>query len=96
VNAPLLPFFGKPAHTPVSAAEWAAKYDALLVPIFGLREPDGMSFRIHVEEPIHHGEPEDMMQRYNDVVEAVVRDNIDQCFWIHRCWKHKHDGKLEI
>ena len=96
LSAPLLYFFGKPAHTPVSAAEWAVKYDALLIPIFGLREPDGMSFRIHVEEPIPHGAPEDMMQRYNDLVEAVVRDNIDQWFWIHRRWKHKRDGKLEF
>ena len=55
IKAPLLSFFGRPAHTPVSAAEWAVKYDALLIPIFGLREPDGLSFRIHVAEPLNHG-----------------------------------------
>ena len=96
LNAPLLSFFGEPAHTPISAAEWAVKYDALLIPIFGLRESDGTSFRIHVEEPIPHGDPANMMQLYNDVVEAVVRDNIDQWFWIHRRWKRLRDGKLEF
>ena len=96
LSAPQLSFFGKPAHTPLSAAEWAVKYDALLVPIFGLREADGMRFRIHIEEPIPHGDPADMMQRYNDVLEVAIRDNIDQWFWIHRRWKHKRDGKLEF
>ncbi|WP_413718487.1 lysophospholipid acyltransferase family protein [Silicimonas sp. MF1-12-2] len=86
-NAPVLSFFGKPAHTPLSAAEWAVKYDALLVPVFALRDIDGLHFRIHVAEPIPHGEPEAMMQAYNDIVEELVRENMDQWFWIHRRWK---------
>ena len=92
INAPLLSFFGHPAHTPVSAAEWAVKYDAVLLPIFGLREPDGLSFKIYVAEPIDHGEPAEMMQRYNDVVEAIARENIEQWFWIHRRWKQLETG----
>lgn len=86
---PVLTFFGQPAHTPVSAAEWAVTYDAPLIPIFGLRNPDGFTFRLHVADPIPHGSPEDMMQAYNDAVEAVVRDNMDQWFWIHRRWMMK-------
>lgn len=86
-KAPLLTFFGQPAHTPVSAAEWALKYDAVLIPIFGLRQPDGLSFRIHVADPIASGTPEAMMQRYNDTVEEIVRADPDQWFWIHRRWK---------
>lgn len=86
-KAPLLTFFGQPAHTPVSAAEWALKYDAVLIPIFGLRQPDGLSFRIHVADPIAPGTPEAMMQLYNDTVEEIVRADPDQWFWIHRRWK---------
>ena len=86
-GAPLLSFFGKPAHTPVSAAEWAVKYDALLVPIYGLRQPDGLTFKIFVDEPIPNGDPEVMMQTYNDSVEAITRENMDQWFWIHKRWK---------
>ncbi|MDJ0639637.1 MAG: lysophospholipid acyltransferase family protein [Paracoccaceae bacterium] len=86
-KSPVLNFFGRPAHTPLSAAEWAVEYDAVMIPIFGLRCSDGVSFRIHVAEQIPHGAPEDMMQRYNDVVEAIVRENVDQWFWIHRRWK---------
>jgi len=88
---PLLSFFGQPAHTPVSAAEWAVTYNAPLIPVFGLRNPDGFTFRLHVAEPIPHGTPEEMMQAYNDAVEAVVRDNMDQWFWIHRRWMQKPD-----
>lgn len=86
-KAPLLEFFGRPAHTPLSAAEWAAKYDAAMIPVFGLRQPDGFSFRIHVAEPIPNGEPAAMMQRYNDVVEQMVRAHPEQWFWVHRRWK---------
>lgn len=86
-NAPLLKFFGKPAHTPVSAAEWALKYKALMVPVFGIRKQDGLNFRIHVAEPIPHSTPEVMMQAYNDIVEGIVRTHMDQWFWVHRRWK---------
>ena len=86
-KAPLLKFFDKPAHTPVSAAEWALKHNALMIPVFGIRKPDGLTFRIHVCEPILHSTPEVMMQAYNDTVEAIVRTHVDQWFWVHRRWK---------
>ena len=86
-KAPVLSFFGKPAHTPLSAAEWALKYDALLVPIFGVRQPDGLTFHLVVEDPIEGETPEAMMQAYNDVVEKHARANPGQWFWVHRRWK---------
>jgi KDO2-lipid IV(A) lauroyltransferase len=86
-GAPLLEFFGHPAHTPVSAAEWAIKYDALMVPIYGLRQPDGLTFNIFADTPNPNGDPNKMMQAYNDSVEAVTRDHMDQWFWIHKRWK---------
>lgn len=86
-NSPVLSFFGRSAHTPLSAAEWAIEYGAVMIPIFGLRQSDGLSFRIHVAEPIPCGTSEEMMQHYNDTVEEMVRENLDQWFWIHRRWK---------
>lgn len=86
-KAPKLRFFGRPAHTPLSAAEWAVKHDALMVPMFGLRSEDRSGFRIHVADPIEHGDPAAMMQAFNDTLEAVVRQNMDQWYWIHRRWK---------
>ena len=95
-KAPLLQFFDRPAHTPLSSAEWALKYDALLVPVFGIRQPDGLTFRIQVEDPIAHSTPDVMMQIYNDVVEAVARAHPEQWFWIHKRWKLSKEAKAEI
>jgi len=85
-GAPLT-FFGKTALTALSAADLALKYDALLVPTYGIRGPDGLSFTIVVEEPIPPGPPEAMTQALNDSLEALVRQHLDQWFWIHRRWK---------
>lgn len=86
-KTPVLSFFGRPTHTALSAADWSVKYDALMIPIFALRQEDGLSFRIHVAEPIPHGPSEEMMQRFNDIVENLIRQNVDQWFWIHRRWR---------
>jgi Kdo2-lipid IVA lauroyltransferase/acyltransferase len=82
-----LTFFDRPALTALSAAELALKYDALLVPTYAVRAADGLSFDIIVEPPIPHGSPEAMTQALNDSLEALVRQHIDQWFWIHRRWK---------
>lgn len=82
-----LDFMGKPALTALSAAELALKYDALLVPIYGIRQPDGLGFDIRVEAPIAHSDPVTMTQALNDSLAALVRQYPDQWFWIHRRWK---------
>ncbi|MEM8956698.1 MAG: lysophospholipid acyltransferase family protein [Pseudomonadota bacterium] len=80
-----LTFFGQPAATTLSAAEMALKYDALLVPAFGIRR--GESFDVVIEQPIPQGTPEEMMQAVNDSLEARIRTDMDQWLWIHRRWK---------
>jgi KDO2-lipid IV(A) lauroyltransferase len=82
-----LSFFGKTALTALSAADLALKYDALLVPTYGIRGVDGLSFTILVEAPIPHSTPEAMTQALNDSLEALARRHMDQWFWIHRRWK---------
>ncbi|MBW6417748.1 lysophospholipid acyltransferase family protein [Celeribacter sp. PS-C1] len=89
----MLTFFGKPARTALSAAELALKYDALLVPIYGVREADGLNFRVQVETPIPHGAPEEMAQALNDSLEAITRKHMEQWFWIHRRWKPERLAK---
>jgi len=82
-----LSFFGKTAMTALSAAEMALKYDALVVPIYGIRQPDGLNFDIVAEAPIPHGDPATMTQALNDSLEMQVRAHMDQWLWIHRRWK---------
>ena len=81
-----LTFFGKPAPSTLSAAEWAVRYNALMVPAYGIRQPDGLSFEVYFDNPVEHGDPKVMMQAVNDSLETQVRQHMHQWFWIHRRW----------
>ena len=84
-----LDFLGKPAPTALSPAELALRYEAPLVPIYILRQPDGLSFRIITEAPIPHGDPRVMTQALNDSLAVQVRAHMGQWLWSHRRWvKH--------
>lgn len=82
-----LDFLGQPALTALSAAEMALKYDAVLVPVYGIRQPDGLDFELATEAPIPHSDPRAMMQALSDSLAARVRAHPEQYFWIHRRWK---------
>ena len=82
-----LSFFGREALTALSAAELALKYNALVVPTYGIRRANGLDFDIVIEDPIDHGTPEQMTQALNDSLERLVRQHMEQWFWIHRRWK---------
>ena len=82
-----LNFMGQTAMTALSAAEMALKYDALLVPCYGIRRADGLSFDAVFEAPIPHTTAVEMTQALNNSLQARVEQNIDQWFWIHRRWK---------
>lgn len=86
-RAEALDFLGHPARTAFSAADMALKYNALLVPVYGIRQPDGLSFELATEDPIPHTDARTMMQAATDSLAARVRANPEQYFWIHRRWK---------
>lgn len=82
-----LQFFGQPAVTSVLNAELAIKYNAVTIPCYAVREPNGLDFEIVLHEPIEHTDPTTMTQQMNDDLEVMVRKYMDQWFWIHRRWK---------
>ena len=84
----MLRFFGLPSRTVLTPAELALRYEALLLPIAGIRQKDGLSFRVEVGAPVPPGEPAAMMQALNDDLEALVRAHMEQWLWIHRRWKN--------
>lgn len=86
-HAPELRFFERPTRTVLTPAELALRYDALLVPVAGVRLQDGLRFRVEVGAPVPHSTPEPMMQALNDDLEALIRRHPEQWFWIHRRWK---------
>ena len=84
-----LRFFGQPSKTVLTPAELAIRYDALIVPVAGIRQPDGLTFRVEVGAPIPHSDAATMMQALNDDLERLVREHMEQWFWVHRRWKRR-------
>ena len=83
----MIDFMGRTAPTLTSAAEIALKTGALMVPFFGIRQPDGQSFRAVFEAPIAHSTPLEMMVEMTLRLEARITEDPSQWFWIHRRWK---------
>jgi KDO2-lipid IV(A) lauroyltransferase len=81
-------FLGKPAMTVTTPAEWALKYNALLVPVYAIRQPDGLTFEVFADAPIPHtGDPVQMTQVLCDTLARQIETHPEQWFWIHRRWK---------
>ncbi|MBF9030145.1 lauroyl acyltransferase [Rhodobacterales bacterium HKCCE3408] len=84
----MLDFLGQPAPTTLSAAELALRYDAPLIPFYGIRRDNGLDFDVVVEGPVPAGTPEEMMQAVNDSLSVRITEHPDQWLWPHRRWKH--------
>jgi Kdo2-lipid IVA lauroyltransferase/acyltransferase len=80
-------FMGRPARTATSAAALALRYGALLIPFYATRQTDGLSFAIDLEAPIAASDPDTMTAAITASLEARVRANPEQWFWIHKRWK---------
>lgn len=87
VQSPLIEFLGKPALTATSAADFALKFDALLVPYFGTRSQDGLSFEVEIEAPVQPTDPLTMTTEMTRRLEARIARHPEQWFWVHRRWK---------
>ncbi|MEL7100814.1 MAG: lysophospholipid acyltransferase family protein [Pseudomonadota bacterium] len=83
----VLDFMGQPARTAVSAAELALRFDALLIPFYATRQPDGVSFDCVLEAPVPHSDARAMTQALNDSLAARVHAHPEQWFWVHRRWR---------
>ncbi|NIZ61274.1 lauroyl acyltransferase [Sedimentitalea sp. CY04] len=80
-------FFGKPAKTSIVPAELALKYNAALIPVYAIRQDNGLDFEITMHEEIPHSDPVTMTSAICDDLEVLVRQHMGQWFWIHRRWK---------
>nr|WP_304504934.1 lysophospholipid acyltransferase family protein [Defluviimonas sediminis] len=79
-------FMGRPAMTGLAVAEMALRYDALVLPCYGIRRKDG-GFTLWFSEPVAHSDAHAMTQALNDDLERQVRAHMDQWLWTHRRWK---------
>lgn len=87
IGAPELDFLGHSANTALSAAELALRYDALLIPFYGVRQPNGLGFDTILEAPVPPSDPMTMTQALNDSLAARINSDPEQWFWVHRRWR---------
>lgn len=86
-GAPVFDFLGRPAHTATSPAELALRFDAVVIPYFGIRQPNGLTFRCEFEAPIPLTTAHEMTQEMNDRLAARIRQHPEQWFWVPRRWR---------
>ncbi len=87
-------FFGTLAGTSKGMAVLACRLDVPVLPAYTIRQDDGVSHRVVIEPPVpitvtgnwEHDIRENT-QRFQKVLEHIVRRDPSQWFWMHRRWK---------
>jgi KDO2-lipid IV(A) lauroyltransferase len=91
----LIPFFGEPAMTSTGLSELARLGNAVVVPLFPTRLPDGRGYRLDILpalEDFPGASPEDDARRVNAILEAHIRKVPEQYYWLHRRFKGRPEG----
>lgn len=84
-----VPFFGRPAYTPVGAAKVALREGVVAVPTFIERRPDG-SHLARFFEPLELPENvEAATAVMTRAIEEQVRRRPEQWVWMHRRWRRQ-------
>ncbi|MCC0073500.1 MAG: lauroyl acyltransferase [Rhodobacter sp.] len=92
----MLDFLGQPTRTVLSMAEMALKYDALLVPIWGIRTRGAPGFRVWIDAPVPPSDARGMTQALNDAFAAQVRAHPEQWVWWHNRRKATHPAAAPL
>lgn len=94
-NSIKIKFFDHEADTINSVAVLKLKYNPVVLPIFAARQKNG-KYKILVNEPVEYIAHEEInkkikiekiTQRYNDIIEEVIRNYPEQWFWMHDRWR---------
>lgn len=92
-----LPFFGVPAATITGLSRLAAATDAVVLPCYPRREADG--YTLVIEPPLQNFPTTDLVAdavRMNAVIEAMVRRQPHQYFWLHKRFKSRPPGEADF
>ena len=79
-------FLGKPAKTSTSIAEISLKYNALLIPAYGIRRSDN-KIDVSFDKPIKLTTVDSITKEMNNSLEKRLKSNPTQWYWPHRRWK---------
>lgn len=88
-----VPFLGKMASTPNGPAYFSRRFQAPIVPIFIVRNPDGYGHKALVREPLHYEVTGDKkLDDYNvtlkmtQEVEKIIKEYPDNWLWFQHRW----------
>lgn len=84
----IVPFFGRLCRTPAGAAWLMLHFQIPAWIAYALRQNDS-SFSFYVERfaRLPGDDYQSICRRINSCFEAIIRQNPDQWFWMHRRWK---------
>jgi len=98
-----VPFFGKLACTTAGVATLALKTDAVVIPTCAVWSQQKQRYFFHGEPPIelvrtgdHERDVEVNTARFTAAIERMVRLYPDQWLWIHKRWKTRPPGELDL
>jgi len=102
-EAVFVPFFGEPAATSRTLARLVEKTQAVVVPVFMVREPDNRSHRMVIRDLIPLQESADAeadikenTRRFLCAVEDMVRRHPEQFLWMHRRYRTRPRGMAPL
>lgn len=90
----LVPFFSVPAMTNVATSQLARLSGAPVLPYLPLRLPDNKGYLLSILPPIDgfpSGDAVADTQRYHAIVEAHIRKDPAQYYWVHRRFGRRPD-----
>ena len=79
-------FLGAPARTSTSIAEISLKYQALLIPAYGIRTDKGC-IKVSFDKPIELKTVNSITKTMNLSLERRVEATPTQWYWPHKRWK---------
>ncbi len=84
-----VPFFGRPAFTPVGAAKIALKQKAAVVPVF-IERLAGGTHRVRFQPPLDlPDDPQTATALMTTRIEEQIRRRPEQWVWMHRRWRRQ-------
>jgi KDO2-lipid IV(A) lauroyltransferase len=85
-----VPFFGKPAPTPIGPAKFAVRAKALAIVVFVERLPSGKQLiRFHEPFEVAGHDAVELTARVTRVIEEQIRRVPEQWVWFHDRWRER-------
>lgn len=89
VQGTFVPFFGRPAYTPVAAAQLALRFEAPIIIGFARHADPQTPYRFDFERFVYdnNATPEALTAELTRRIERVIREDPGQWVWFHRRWR---------